>query len=132
MTGLDLRRHIEFRGAHDFGGAAGGLALGVPGRIVHAGMGAVRHQLVIGRVKLDFVAPVAARIERPQFWRIFVGDAAPRRHRGRTPMLPELRQFLLRRSAAVGRDRLREWLIQCEQIDVFERRRLVEHLVGGK
>ena len=130
MAGLDLGSDVEFRRAHDFGGVSGRLALGGPGRIVQAGMGAVRHQLVIGRMKLDFVAPVAAGVERPQFWRVLVGDAPPRRHRRRTPMLAELGQFLCGRSAAIGRNRIYQAAVQRKQIDVLERRRLVEHLVG--
>ena len=76
MPGLDLRGHVEFCRAYHFRRAAGRLAVGIPGRIVHAGMRAVRHQLVIGRVKLDLVAAVAAGIEGAQLWRILVGDAA--------------------------------------------------------
>ena len=60
MPGLDLRGHVEFCRAYHLGRAAGRVAGRVPGRIMHAGMGAARHQLMIGRVKLDFVAPVAA------------------------------------------------------------------------
>jgi hypothetical protein len=90
MAGLDLGCDVEFRCAHDFGRASGRLALGGPGRIVHAGVGAVRHQLVIGRMKLDFVAPVAAGVEGPQLWRVLVGEAAALGHCGRTPMLTEL------------------------------------------
>ena len=130
MTGLDLGGHIELRGTHHFGGTSRRLAQDGPGRIVQAGVGAACHQLVIGRVKLDFVAPDAAGIERPQFGRVLVGDAAPCRHDSRTPLLPELGQFLIRRSAAVGRHRIRQRPVQRKQIDVFERRRLVEHLVG--
>ena len=130
MPGLDPCCHIEFRGAHHFGRPAGWFALRGPGRIVHAGMGAVRHQFMIGRMKLDFVAPVAAGIEGPQFRRVLVGEPAPLGHRGRTPMLAEFGQFLLRRSPAIGRDRIRQRPVEREQIDVLERRRLVEHLVG--
>jgi hypothetical protein len=130
MTGLDLGCHIELCRAHDFGRTAGRLAFRVPGRVVHAGVRTARHQLVIGGMKLDFVAAIASGIERPQLWRVLVGDAAPRRHRCRTPVLPELGQFRVRRSAAIGRDRLRQRPVQREQIDVFERRRLVEYLVG--
>ena len=82
-------------------------------------------------MKLDLVAPVAAGIEGPQFWRVLVGDAAPRRHRGRAPVLAEFGQFLLRRRAAIGRDRLDQRPVEREQIDILERRRLVEHFVGG-
>ena len=45
-------------------------------------------------------------------------------------MLAELGQFLLGRSAAIGRDRFRQRPVDREQIDVLERRRLVEHFVG--
>ncbi len=64
MSGLDLGCHIEFRGTHDFGRATSRPAGGGPGRIVHAVTGAARHQLVIGGMKLDFVAPDAAGVER--------------------------------------------------------------------
>ena len=91
MSGFDLGGHVEFRGAYHFGRAAGRLALRVPGRIVNAGVGAVGHQFVIGRMKLDLVTPVAAGIESPQLGRVLVGEPAPCRHRRRTPMLPEAR-----------------------------------------
>jgi hypothetical protein len=81
-------------------------------------------------VKLDLVATVASGIEGAQFWRVLVGDAAPRRHGRRTPVLPELGKFLFRGSAAIGGDGILERLVHCEQVDVFERRRLVEHFVG--
>jgi hypothetical protein len=81
-------------------------------------------------MKLDFVAPVAARIERAQPGRVLVGEAAPRRHRRRAPMLPELGQFLFVSRTAIGRDCLHQRLVEPEQIDVLERRRLVQHLMG--
>ena len=130
MPGLDLRRHVEFCRAHHFGSAAGGLAVRRPGRVVHAGMGAARHQFVIGGMKLDLVAPVAAGIEGPQFWRVLVGDAAARRHRGRSPVLAEFGQFLRGRRPAIGRDRFHQRPVRRVQIDVLERRRLVEHFMG--
>ena len=122
MTGLDPCCHVEFCGAHHFGGTAGRLALRGPGRIVHAGMGTARHQLVIGRMKLDLVAPVAARIEGPQFRRILIGGAAPRRHLRRTPVLAEFGQFLLGRCPAIGGNRLRQRLVDRKQVDVLKRR----------
>ena len=94
-------------------------------------MGDVRHQFVIGRMKLDLVAPVAARIEGAQFWGVLVGDTAARGHRRRTPVLAEFQQFFLRRRAAIGRHRFHQWPVQREQVDVLERRRLVEDFVGG-
>ena len=130
MTGLDLRSHVEFRRPHHFGRAAGGLAVHGPGRIVDAGVRAARHHFVIGRVKLDLVAPVAAGIEGAQFWRVLVGDAAPRRHGRRTPVLTELGKFLFGGSPAIGRDRFDQRPVDREQIDILERRRLVEHFVG--
>ena len=71
-------------------------------------------------MKLDFVAPVAAGIEGPQFWRVLVGEPAPLGHRRRTPVLAEFGQFLLRGSAAIGRDRVRQRPVEREQIDVLE------------
>ena len=55
----------------------------------------------------------------------------PARHRGRAPMPAELRQLALCRSPAIGGDRLDQWPVDLE-IDIFERRRLVEDLVGRK
>ena len=130
MSGLDLRGHVEFCGAHDFCRATGGPAFRSPCRMVNAGMGAARHQFMIGRMKLDLVAPVAACIEGSQLWRILVGKTTALGHRRRTPKLPEFGQFLRGRTAAIGRDRLFQWRVQFEQIDLFERRRLVEHVVG--
>jgi hypothetical protein len=132
MPGLDLGRHVEFRRARDLGCAARRLAQRIPGRIVDTGVGGVRHQLVIGRVKLDLIAAKAARVKSPQFWRIFVGDAAPRRHCRRAPMAAEFRQFGMRRAALIHGYRLDQRPIQREQIDILERRRLVEYLMGRR
>ena len=97
---------------------------------MNAGVRAARHHFVIGRVKLDLVAPVAAGIEGTQFWRVLVGDAAARRHGRRAPVLTELGKFLLGVSPAIGRDRFDQRPVDREQIDILERRRLVEHFVG--
>ena len=130
MSGLDPCCHVELRRAHDLGSAAGRPAVGGPCRIVHPGMGAARHQFVIGRMKLDFVAPVAPGIERPQFWRVLVGEPSPLGHGGRTPVLAELGQFSMRGGPAIGGDRVRKRAVQREQIDIRKWRRLVEHLMG--
>ena len=53
IAALDLRRDIVFRAARDVGRAADRLARFVPARIVHAGVGRMRHQFVIGGMKLD-------------------------------------------------------------------------------
>ena len=89
MPSLDLRGHVKFCRAHHLRRAAGRPALRVPGRIMHAGMRGVRHQLVIGRMKLDLVAAVAAGIEGAQFWCVLVGNASALGHRGGAPMLAE-------------------------------------------
>ena len=47
-------------------------------------------------------------------------------------MLAELGQFILRRSATIGGDRLDQRPVDHIEIDIFERRRLVEDLVGRK
>lgn len=93
VPGLDLGGHVEPGGADDFQRTTGGLALRVPGRIMHAGVRRMRHQLVIGRMKLDLVATITSGIEGPKFRRVLVGDAAPLGHRGRTPMTAEIGQF---------------------------------------
>src|SRR3954453_7295992 len=96
-------------------------------------MRTVRHQLVIGGMELDLVTTVAAGIEYPQFRRVFVREASPRRHRCRSPMPAEIGQFAPRQSAAVGSNRVGERRVQRKQIDILERRRLIEYLVdvGG-
>ncbi len=79
-------------------------------------------------MKLDLVAPEAARIECPQLWRVLVGEATALGHGGRTPVLPELGEFLFGCPAAIGGDRIRKRPVEREQVDIFKRRRLVEHL----
>src|SRR5207248_1856706 len=93
-------------------------------------MSAPRHQFVIGRMKLDLVAAVAPGIEAPQLWRVLIRSAAARGHRSRPPVLAELREFLRRGGCAVGGNRFRKRRVEREQIDVLERRRLVEDFVG--
>jgi hypothetical protein len=92
----------------------------------------MRHQFVIRGVKLDLVAAIAFGIEGAQFRRVLVGNAAALRHRRRAPMPAELRQLVPRRSAAIRGDRLDQRLVGRIEIDIFERRRLVEDLVGRK
>ena len=89
---------------------------------MHAGMRTVRHQFVIGGMKLDLVAAVAAGIESAQLRRVLVGNAAAFRHRRGAPMLAELRQLALCRSAAIGGDRLDQRPVDRIEIDIFERR----------
>ena len=111
---------------------AGGPAVRIPGRIVHAGMGRMRHQLVIGRMKLDLVAAIAPGIERSQFRRVLVGDPAALRHDGRSPMLAEIRQLCAGCRAAIGGHGRDEWRVRREEVDVLKGRRLVEDVVGGE
>jgi hypothetical protein len=130
MAAFHLGCDIEFRRARNLRRLARRLALRVPGRIVQAGMGRVRHQFVIGGMKLNLVAAVAAGVESPELRRVLVGEPAPRRHRGGAPAFAELGQFAMRRRAAKGRNRIDQRLVAGEQIDVLEGRRLVENLVG--
>src|SRR4051794_17055217 len=83
-------------------------------------------------MKLNLVAPVAARVKSPQFWRVLVGDTAARGHCGGAPVFAEFRQFLLRRRTAVRRNRLRQRPVKREQVDVLEGRRLVEDFMDGR
>ncbi|MHC2325447.1 hypothetical protein ACVI3S_003467 [Bradyrhizobium diazoefficiens] len=130
MAGLDLRGDVEFCGADDLGGIARRLPVRRPGRIVHAGMRAVRHQLVIGGMKLDLVAAIALGVEGAQLGRVLIRHAPAIGHRGRAPVLAEFGQLPLRLSAAIGLDRLDQRPVHGEQIDIPKQRRLVEDLVG--
>ena len=129
MSGLDLRSHVEFCRAHHFRRrTARGFALGRPGRIVDAGMGAVRHQFMIGRMEFDLVAPVP----RASNSRSFGGFSLARRPRAAIAADPNAcRTPTFRRGcgSAVRSHRLRQRTVQREQIDVLERRRLIEDLV---
>src|SRR5438045_9344999 len=89
-----------------------------PSKYVRAGM------------KLDLVASVAPRIEAPQLWRVLIRNPAARGHCGRPPVLAEFREFLRRGGSAVAGNRFRERRIKREQVDILERRRLVEDFVG--
>ncbi len=128
VPGLDLRGDKEFRAAHDFGCAARGIAVFIPCRIVNAGVGTVRHQLVIGRMEFDLVAAKAARIEGLQFRRVLVGDAAALRHRRGAPMPAEVGKFRCCRLPAIDRHGLRERAVEGEQVNVLKWRRLVKDI----
>src|SRR6516162_1145169 len=95
-------------------------------------MSRTRHQLVIGGVEFDLVAPIAAGIEGAKLWDVLVASASSRRHFRRAPMPAEIGELLLRRSAAKSRDRLDQGSVDGIEVDIFKRRRLVEDLVGGK
>ncbi len=114
MAGLHLRGHEEPRTAHDFGGAARSLTALSPCRIVNAGVGAVRHQLMIGRMKLNLIAAIAARVEQFQLGRVLVGKAAALRHCGRAPVSAEFRQLVDRVAATICSDRIDQRLIERE------------------
>ncbi len=132
VPGLDLGGHEEFRGPDHLGAIAGQGALGRPGRIVQAGMRAVRHQLMIGRMEFDLVAPKPLGIEQPQLRRVLIRDTAALRHRRRAPMTTEGGEIIARHRACGHLHRVHQRPVQREQVDVLERRRLVEDIVGGK
>ena len=131
MTGLDLRCHIEFRGAHHFGSAAGRLALRGPGRIVDR-----RHARCApsARDRPDETRPRRAGCRahrRSAALGVFSLARRPRSAIAAEPQCcPNSDKFLFRRCPAIGRDRVRQRPVEREQIDVFERRRLVEHFMG--
>jgi hypothetical protein len=132
MPGLDLCSHVELGRAYHLRRPAGRLAVAGPRRIVHAGMRRMRHQLVIGRMKLDLVAAIAFGIEDAQFRRVLIGHAAALGHHCRAPVPAELRQLGLGRRATIGGDRIDQRPVGRIEIDIPKRRRLVEDLVGRK
>ena len=91
-------------------------------------MGAVRHQFMISRMEFHFVAAKAARIESLQLRRIFVGDTATLRHRSRTPVPAKIGKFLPCTLPAIRRYGFDKRRIKREQIDILERRRLIENV----
>ncbi len=94
-------------------------------------MGAVRHQFVIGRMKLNLIAAEAARIIGFQLRRILIGNAAALGHRRRAPMPAEIGKLRFGRFSAIHRNGFRERAVEREQIDILERRRLVEDFGRG-
>ncbi len=94
-------------------GAPRALPVRGPGRGMQAGLHALGHERVIGRVELDRVAAEALGVEDLQLRRILVGEARRIEHRGRAPVAAEFRQrrglapapFAAPRRARPGRSR---------------------------
>ena len=91
--------------------------------------GAAAHEGVIGGVKLDRVAPVAAGIERLQHRPPDIGRAALVKNLRRPEQLAELAQIRRGALAALAPHRLFQGTVAVEKIDIGEGRRLVEDLV---
>ena len=97
---------------------------------MQAGFDRTRHHLMIGRMKLDDVAPKALGIEAAQLRRVLVGEPALLGHLGRTPQGPERGQLRFGASRAISRDRIDQRPVGGEQVHVRERRRLVENVMS--
>src|SRR6185312_8998127 len=121
MTALRLGGEIEPHGAA--GERRVGLAA-VMRAAVDAPADAFGHQRVIGGMELDEVDAVALAVHRPEPGRVLVRDAPQVERLGRA-VVPAARHKRLRVEPAARR-RLGQWLVGAEQIDVTERRRLVE------
>jgi hypothetical protein len=89
VPGFDLRRHVEARGAAHLRGCARRRSILAPGRGRQAGGDALRHEMVVGRVKLDDVAAKALGVERSQLGWVLVRRAREVEHLGRAPVLAE-------------------------------------------
>ena len=99
-----------------------------------AGGDRLTHECVIRRVELDDVGAIAARVECLEFRRILVRKPAEFRHLGCTPGFSERGKpidFRLRHLTE-GTYRADQRRIAVPQVDVADRRRLVQHLMGGE
>ncbi len=87
MSGLDLRRHVEARGAQHFRRRRGALSGLGPGRGVQSGGDARGHEIVIGRMKLDGVGAIALGVESVKLRRVLIGLPRQREPFRRSPTL---------------------------------------------
>ena len=133
VPGLDLRRHeIARRRARPRTALGAHPRRRIPGRGMEARLHALRHERVIGRMELDHVDPEAVGVEASS------GSAGSRWRGGRASNIAavpqrraERRQRRSHRHRAIGRESAREaGRSLVVQVDVDERRRLVEDLVG--
>ncbi|KAF1858516.1 hypothetical protein Lal_00015033 [Lupinus albus] len=88
------------------------------------------HQLVPRGVELDLVHAVAAAVEVHETRREFVGQAAQVEHAGCAQRTSEPVQVVAGPAGPFARDAFAQRRVAGEQVDVTERRRLVENLVG--
>ena len=121
MAALGLGREIEPHGAA--GQRSGRLAAVVRGTM-DAPADALRHQRVIGGMELDEVDAVALAVHRAELGRVLVRDPPEIERLGRA-VIPAAGGKRLQVEPVAHR-RLGERLIGTEQIDIAERRRLIE------
>jgi hypothetical protein len=123
VAGLDLRDGVEAGGARD-------MTAALPGGIVQPRRHAGLHQGVVGRVELDPVGPLAARIVGLELRWVLVGEPPEVEPLGRAPLRAKARQVLRVGVHAIRPQRVEERPIEGDEVRVLERRGLVEDFVG--
>ena len=83
-------------------------------------------------MELDHIEPAPLAVERPEPRRVFVGEPRALESFSAAANGAERRQALGGMAAALPAHRLDERLVGGEEVDVLERRALVEDLVGRK
>src|SRR6266566_3216540 len=81
-------------------------------------------------MELDRVAPEALAVEARELRRVLVRAPRLLQHLGRAVAAAEGGEHRRFAARAVGGERVLQGPIEREKIDVLERRRLIEHLVG--
>ena len=133
MPGLHLCRHVEAGAARDVDAGhrlASGLAQMLPHLSVQALPAARLHESVVGRMEFDHIEPAALPVETLEAWWMLVGEAAQLRHLTAAALGAKRGQALDSALATFPHHRFPQGAVRGEQVDVFERRALVRHLVG--
>jgi len=89
------------------------------------------HGSAVSRVELDLVDPVAEAVVGFQLRRIVIGFDAPSEDIGRAADRPERADPVGRPVTTFAFQRLLKGLVDAKEVDVFESRGLIEHLVSG-
>ena len=126
VPGLDLRDHVEARGAHDLRRLGCRLQIAAPSRSVQSGADAFRHETMISRMKLHGVETEALGIEGSKPGRVLVGLPPQIEHLARAPAATELGEQCGVRAAAVYSHGFPQRLIAAIEINVDIGRRLIE------
>ena len=118
MSGLDLRRHVEARGAGDLRRRRRRRRVVAPGRAVQAGRNALGHEMVIGRMELDEVAAKALGVEGFQLRRVLVRLPREVEHLAVPQRRPNAESAAASPVAAFRRDRVLQRPVAGIEIDV--------------
>src|SRR5580693_4071542 len=126
MPRFVLCRQQQHRGASD----VGTLSRLNPGQAMQPVLDGCAHQVMPGRMELDFIAAVAEAVMRVQHRFVFVGLESPALHLFCPEPSSEFPEPPVRPSGLFAPNRFRQGSVSEIEVRSRQRRRLVENLMG--